>query len=160
MPILIDLADRAGADFIKVSHLVAWNETMRDQSLYYHREEAARGFAAALEAAQGRRIRLDLPKIMGAAPPGWPPCRLPWLYAMISFDGEVRACCFAPELIMGDLNQSSFAEIWRNEKYQDLRRALSQGRGPEGCQTCEERFRQLASPDEEATYIKLTPRKK
>ena len=36
---------------------------------------------------------------------------------MISFEGEVRACCFAPDLLMGDLKKHSFQNIWQSDRY-------------------------------------------
>lgn len=161
LPILLDIADKAGVDYIKVSHLVVWDEALRDQSLFYHQDLCREGFAAALEAAASRRIGLELPKPFGLPqPPAPPPCRLPWYYAMVSFEGDVRACCFAPELTMGSLKDSGFDEIWISSRYRELRRSLNGGMGPACCHTCEERYRMVVSPDDEATYIKLKPRAK
>lgn len=161
LPLLLERAEKAGIDVVKVSHLVVWDESLRDESLYYHQELGKEAFAKAEEAAKNMRLRLELPKVMGEAEVGVPPCRMPWNYAMISYEGDVRACCFSPEtMTMGSLKNNTFEEIWHSDKYQALRRSLAEGRFPPACQTCEERFRYCASPNEERTYIKLTPRKK
>ncbi len=163
LPALFDQADRAGADLLHVNHLVVWDEEFRDQSLVYHKDECRAAFAEAAAFAEGRRMRLDLPYDFSGrpAPAAPPPCRMPWIYAMVSFEGDVRACCFAPEeMTMGSLADSPFGEIWRSGKYNALRRAFHDGKERPCCLRCENRFRSVPSPDDEATYVKLKPRRK
>ncbi|MDR0361586.1 MAG: radical SAM protein [Planctomycetota bacterium] len=160
LPALLEMAEAAGVDVVKVSHLVVWDEDLRDESLCYHRELGDTAFAAAAKAAAGVRLRLELPKSFGEAQRGDPPCRMPWNYAMVSFEGDVRVCCFAPELTMGSLKDNTFREIWHSDSYRALRRNMNENRYPAPCGACEERYRLAASPDEEQTYVKLKPRKK
>lgn len=162
LPQLVRMADEAGVDVLKVSHLVVWNEGMVDQSLTRHPDLCRHVFAEAADEARDRAIHLDLPKIMGeeGGTHSPPPCRYPWHYAMISFEGEVRACCFAPVFLMGNLLEQDFGEIWNSKKYMQLRKTVNAASIPGPCRRCEERFRYVASPDEEQTYIKLTPRQK
>jgi MoaA/NifB/PqqE/SkfB family radical SAM enzyme len=47
-------------------------------------------------------------------------CRFPWKWAMITTDGEVRPCCYATG-VLGNLNDTSFLDIWNGKKMQDLR---------------------------------------
>ncbi|PIE70104.1 MAG: hypothetical protein CSA22_09460 [Deltaproteobacteria bacterium] len=161
LPELVRLADDVGLDGIKVSHLVVWEESLRDESLYYSPELCSDIFAKAEEEASKRRIRLDLPKLFKDTRSDFqPPCHAPWNYVMISYEGDVRACCFAPELHMGNMTRKSFQDIWHSKKYQVLRKNLNTDNTPPCCLTCEERFRNTPSPDDERTYIKLAPRKK
>nr|WP_272881472.1 radical SAM protein [Fundidesulfovibrio soli] len=162
LPALVRMADEAGVDAIKASHLVAWDEDMAAQSLLGDPALCAESFAQAAMEARDRRIRLELPKIFGQtpAPAALPPCRYPWQYAMISFEGDVRACCFAPQYVMGNLREQSFDAIWNGGGYRKLRKALHGDKNPLPCLRCEERFRHTASPDENATYLKLVPRQK
>lgn len=162
LPALFEQLDRAGADRLDVSHLVVWDEELRDQSLFYHQDLCREAFAEVAAVAKGRRLHLDLPYAFGAPPSQeLPSCPLPWRYVMVSFEGDVRACCFAPDVLtMGSLNAEPFGEIWHNQKYRELRRSLSGGKGFPCCLTCEARFHYAASPDDEATYIKLKPRTK
>jgi len=161
---LVARADEAGVDAIKVSHLVVWDEDLLGESLLDETELCAQAFAKARTAALGRRIRLDLPKVLSresALPRApLPPCLAPWTYAMISWSGEVRACCFAPDWVMGNLCDEPFDVIWNREPYQRLRRVLNTPDSPAVCCRCEERFRLVKSPDEQATYLKLRPREK
>lgn len=50
------------------------------------------------------------------------PCSVGWLFALITADGTVLPCChcFSP---MGNVQDRSFAEIWRSRAYRDFRRA-------------------------------------
>ncbi len=159
---LVERLDLIGVDKLHVNQLVVWDEEFREQSLFYHQEECRLGFAEAAAAAKGRQIALDLPYDFSGTPAAdLPPCRMPWIYTMISFEGDVRACCFAPDaLTMGSLKHSSFEEIWLTDKYKQLRQSLHAGKGFTPCLACENRFRSVASPNDEATYVKLKPRKK
>jgi hypothetical protein len=50
----------------------------------------------------------------------------------VKSDGLIYPCCFSDE-VMGDLRKQSFEEIWNGEKYQDLRKTLSNGQYWESC---------------------------
>lgn len=50
-------------------------------------------------------------------------CLYPFLHARVSFSGKVYFCPFI-RVEVGDLTQSSLEEIWNNEKYVAMRRAL------------------------------------
>lgn len=53
-------------------------------------------------------------------------CLRLWINPVITWDGKVVPCCFDKDgsHIMGDLNKSSFSEIWYGEKYMEFRRSL------------------------------------
>ena len=162
LPELYERMDKIGVDSLFVNQLVVWDEVFRDQSLFYHPEECQKAFAETAALAKGRRTALDLPyDFSDSVPPFMPKCRMPWLYTMVSFEGDVRGCCFAPDVLtMGSLHDSSFLDIWHNEKYQKLRTTLRDGQDFPCCLTCENRFRPVVSPNDEGTYIKLKPREK
>jgi MoaA/NifB/PqqE/SkfB family radical SAM enzyme len=52
-----------------------------------------------------------------------PFCRSPWQEMLVDVDGNVRPCCFMPN-IMGNVKEASPEEIWNNENYQNIRRKL------------------------------------
>jgi len=62
-----------------------------------------------------------------AAPETVKDCRYPWEWAMITSDGSVRPCCHATAAV-GNLNVSSFAEIWNGRYMQTLRRNVKANR--------------------------------
>jgi radical SAM protein with 4Fe4S-binding SPASM domain len=62
-----------------------------------------------------------------------------WKNPVITWDGKVIPCCFDKdaEHIMGDLNESSFREIWHGEKFREFRRSvLKRRRTIDICRNC------------------------
>jgi radical SAM protein with 4Fe4S-binding SPASM domain len=58
-------------------------------------------------------------------------------YVKVDLDGTVYPCCRCPdELKMGNVNASSFAEIWNGPRYRELRRRMHSGDLPECCKGC------------------------
>ncbi len=64
------------------------------------------------------------------------PCYIGHTFALVWADGQVRFCCGC-DLALGDLNQHSFREIWRNGAYAETRRrALAMPRSGESVPRC------------------------
>lgn len=68
-----------------------------------------------------------------------------WLMPFIFANGDVIPCCaeneagnreFQKKTAMGNIFQQSFKEIWRGERYKNLRRALRAGQVPAACSKC------------------------
>jgi radical SAM protein with 4Fe4S-binding SPASM domain len=62
-----------------------------------------------------------------------------WTNPVITWDGKVLPCCFDKDAdhIMGDLNESSFREIWQGERFRNFRqRVLSERDKIEICGNC------------------------
>jgi radical SAM protein with 4Fe4S-binding SPASM domain len=57
-------------------------------------------------------------------------CLRAWLNPVVTWDGKVIPCCFDKnaEFVMGDLNESSFEEIWNNKVYREFRQMILSGR--------------------------------
>jgi radical SAM protein with 4Fe4S-binding SPASM domain len=51
-------------------------------------------------------------------------CLVPWLEAEILPNGEVTPCSDRPDLIMGNVKNARFRDIWNNDQYQQFRRAM------------------------------------
>lgn len=69
----------------------------------------------------------------GGANPEIRDCRAPWEWALITTNGEVLPCCFGAPPV-GNLNDSSFEEIWNGEPLQSLRKSISENRIPKACE--------------------------
>lgn len=68
-------------------------------------------------------------------------CWKMWHSCVITWDGKVVPCCFDKDahFVLGDLNQNSFGDIWRGEKYQQFRTSLLKSRSEiEMCKNCTE----------------------
>ncbi|MFH0832885.1 MAG: radical SAM protein [Candidatus Aenigmatarchaeota archaeon] len=48
-------------------------------------------------------------------------CYHGWVHSRILADGRVVPCGFTNNLVMGDINEKSFKEIWNSDKYQEFR---------------------------------------
>ena len=67
-------------------------------------------------------------------------CLSPWICCYIFPDGGVRPC-LNMELSLGDVNKSSFLEIWNNPAYINYRHILKQRKIFPACVRCTELFR-------------------
>jgi hypothetical protein len=64
-----------------------------------------------------------------------PVCDIPWVgRAIIEPTGELRFCCFASRTV-GNINRSSFEELWNGADMQRIRHELAEQRLPAECQT-------------------------
>ncbi|MEJ2511678.1 MAG: SPASM domain-containing protein, partial [Anaerolineales bacterium] len=77
-------------------------------------------------------------------PHPWQGCMRPWVLMYITANGTALPCCIAPfatqdynQIILGNVLDHSVADVWNNEKYQELRLAvLSDAPEPWPCQFC------------------------
>jgi MoaA/NifB/PqqE/SkfB family radical SAM enzyme len=91
--------------------------------------------------ARAPRDSLAAARDAGMAP--WRACLRPWTTAYVTANGNCLPCCISPfatndyeSLILGNLFESPFAELWNNQLYQDFRaRLLSQNPHP-ACAGC------------------------
>ena len=72
------------------------------------------------------------------------PCYIGWIFCRIMADGHVAPCCRGVDIPMGNINESSFAEIWYSTKYDFFRRKAKNSKKSDlyfrkvGCQkTCD-----------------------
>ena len=77
-------------------------------------------------------------------------CLIPWFNAYLDAKGRVFPCCYLSnsEHVMGNIHDTSFAEIWNGPVYRNFRRKMIADRaGLAGCRTCprndDNRIRQL-----------------
>ena len=66
-------------------------------------------------------------------------CLLPWFSVYVTVDGDVKPCCSLSRdrIVMGNLFQQPFQEIWNGKKYQNFRKAIHSGIMPNDvCKNC------------------------
>lgn len=86
------------------------------------------------------------------------PCIYPFLDLLIFPDGTVGMCCNDCKEIsgFGDITENSLLEIWNNEKFNELRKAMSAGRSAYPfCKECD-----VVDAGEREEYIKRTLQRK
>ncbi len=62
-------------------------------------------------------------------------CQDPWNAVMINHKGEVNPCCMS-QRVMGDVNTSTFEEIWNGDVYSTFREQLLSTEPPTECRNC------------------------
>jgi len=65
------------------------------------------------------------------------PCYALWTHALITADGCVAPCCSAPRVILGDLREHTFTEIWHSQAYRHLRQSMRDGQPLSECAGCD-----------------------
>lgn len=83
--------------------------------------------AKALASTQGA------PAETNGASPKIRDCRAPWEWALITTSGDVLPCCFGAPPV-GNLNDSSFEDIWNGASMQSLRKSISENHIPKACE--------------------------
>jgi MoaA/NifB/PqqE/SkfB family radical SAM enzyme len=81
-------------------------------------------------------------EVKGASP--WQGCQRPWSLMYITAVGNALPCCIAPfatadypDIMLGNVIQTSMIDVWNGDRYQDLRGAvLSDAPAPWPCQHC------------------------
>ncbi len=128
-----------------------WEFDYAAQGLWNHPGLSNRMIRAAIERGkalgvpvsfdESKKIFFETEEETVAAPEPAPPERLetvrdcthPWDSFLVSSSGEARVCCYAHPV--GNIQDSSFEELWNGEKFQGLRRDLSANVVNEMCRT-------------------------
>jgi radical SAM protein with 4Fe4S-binding SPASM domain len=167
LPAMVDFVAEMSADNLTVQYMVVHGEEVRAESLFYHQELANRMLDAAEERAREVGLSVTFPARFGSGgrgesvtrpgrPAGSPlqACTDPWTVAFVRWNGEVRPCCYAPSrVVMGNLAERSFWEIWNGPAYRDLRRRVNSADPPDYCHTCT--VGRLCGVDDERAHVVL-----
>jgi radical SAM protein with 4Fe4S-binding SPASM domain len=162
LPGLIRLAARSGVREVYVQRLVYFAQEpemqfgmARDELAIFGKnqdlEEEALAACTQLSAQLGIEFRAsgarDPLNSLAAARPAdfapWRECLRPWTTAYVTANGNCLPCCIAPfatqqyqSLVLGNLFEQPFEQIWNGPKYQAHRRALQSQAPHEACQSC------------------------
>jgi MoaA/NifB/PqqE/SkfB family radical SAM enzyme len=73
----------------------------------------------------------------------WQACMRPWTTAYVTANGNCLPCCISPfatndydSLLLGNLFERPFAEIWQDRPYQDFRKRLLSDHPNQACSSC------------------------
>lgn len=160
LPALIDLAAQAGVREVHVQRLVLIHEGLAqaEQSLYrrlgeqeeaYLAEAARRAWAHGVYLGASGRISpqeslgREGTMALRAADRPWSACYRMWTSTYITANGNVLPCCISPfstanysRLILGNVFETPFAEIWNGARYVERRAALYTARPLDPCAQC------------------------
>ncbi len=94
-------------------------------------------------ASGARNPRLSLDAARAATDAPWRACLRPWTTAYITANGNCLPCCISPfatndyeSLILGNLNEQPFADLWNGASYQDFRARLLSTQPHKACAGC------------------------
>ncbi|HET9832506.1 MAG TPA: radical SAM protein, partial [Vicinamibacterales bacterium] len=63
-------------------------------------------------------------------------CHVPWKRAVIMPDGAVVGCPWFPEIVIGNIREKSFREIWNSAGLREFRRSLTENGLLPSCSRC------------------------
>ena len=102
---------------------------------------AEMGIALHASGARAPRHSLDAARPAQAAP--WQDCLRPWTAAYVTANGNCLPCCIAPfatqdyeSLILGNLFEQPFEQLWNAQPYQEFRAQLMSADPPAPCAGC------------------------
>ncbi len=154
LPELIELAAEIGVDEVYLQRMTYFGEGLAtaDQAIYRTEDPE---LLALIDRAERRANELGL-RFSGAgevhpresldadhADHPWQDCRRPWRLTYITANGNVLPCCIAPftgvpyrEILLGNVQESSVAEVWNGASYRAFRQAHMSDQPPSPCRGC------------------------
>jgi len=155
LPALVDLAAEIGVPEVYVQRMVLVHHGLaRAEQSVYRQLRAQEETALACAARQAKAQGLDL-SASGLASPQeslhgqdnadtpWSACYRLWTTTYITANGNVLPCCISPfstanytDLVLGNVFQTPFAQIWNGEAYVNRRAALHTAQPIEPCEQC------------------------
>ncbi len=115
---------------------------MQEQSLA-EAESLAFALGITLKASGARDPRSSLTAAGQAQSAPWQACVRPWTTAYVTANGNCLPCCIAPfadrdysSLILGNLFEQPFEQIWNGPAYRSLRARLLSDHPPRTCAGC------------------------
>ncbi len=133
----IDFAAEHGIEVVSWAHLMVFTPDMVEESLMLDVRGYRAAYEAAMEHARKKGVAFWAPTPLLTLKPrkGHLPCPVPWSGAIVTGDGDVRACCM-PESVVGNLNEQSLKQIWNGERMQAFRAAVNTPDPPSPCKVC------------------------
>jgi len=160
LPDLVRLAARLGISEVYLQRLVFYDEghtiglAREDQSLYgltngyveeiiAECERLSQELGIRLEASGATTPRNSLAKDQ-TDPAPWRECQRPWTVTYVTVNGNILPCCIAPfatsdyhSIVLGNLFDRPFADIWNGTRYQEFRTGLQSLHAPsDACAKC------------------------
>ena len=139
LPAMVKLARELGVERMNVFHFFAWKRSLEMECLFHHKGLSDRYVGIAEEQNRDSGMELCLTTLFAEdAKHGrrrFRKCDYPFSAVTIGADGEVFACCDW-RMVMGNLNEASFDDIWNGERYRQLRRTVNSTHPQTICANC------------------------
>ncbi|MCX6032057.1 MAG: radical SAM protein [Chloroflexi bacterium] len=116
---------------------------VRQEQVIAECEALSTELGIAFRASGARDPRDSLAAQRGADATPWQACMRPWTTAYVTANGNCLPCCISPfatddynSLILGNLFETPFAELWNAAPYRAFRTALLSARPHGACASC------------------------
>lgn len=156
IPKIVELAGKLKANHVRIAHLIVANESIKDQSIFYHKELETENFERAKEAANKSGIPIFLPSFTESKTE----CSMNFFnHLYITWDGLVLSCCMERHYY-GDLKKESIEKIWNGRRIKLLRKTFYQKGIEEACPRCpwwdksEDAFVNFCYPEESMRFCR------
>ena len=167
--LFVELAHSMGAQQVTFNHLVVFDDSLKHESLQFHKELSNECLQAARETADRLQVNVTMPPLFTdtqstgqaedsteplptprqADGPGMPTvkCMFLWKRVYIGVNGEVVPCCLAGVEAFGNMMDDGFQAVWNGDTYQTYRRHVYTKKPHGMCQNC---YLIYPSPDQVA----------
>jgi len=164
-PKFVEMVHRWGGDQIVFNHLVTFHPSLKGESLNYCRAYANEWQDRTREVAQALGVKISIPPNFAevaapqeppiqpatpaqdaapaapkatARPCGPPPikCWFLWQRVYIAPFGDVVPCCLAGMPAFGNMQQTSFYDVWNGDTYRNYRQHVFTSRPLGKCRSC------------------------
>ncbi len=138
VPDIIRLADELGVDRVTVTTaLTDWGKEDMANVVAPLALRGEQPLETGEIARAAKRVAVDVET--GPVYSSERPCPWPWNRSYVAANGDVVPCCVIADssvVKMGNVFEEPFANIWNNERYRELRRAIAEDDVPDYCRTC------------------------
>ncbi|MGE4385230.1 MAG: radical SAM/SPASM domain-containing protein [Endomicrobiaceae bacterium] len=132
----IRFSKELGTDCVSANYLTMYETSHIDMSVFWIKEKVNAVLAEAETLRDKLAFSVNLPlKFKEYDKSDNIPCRDPWEFFYTEVQGSVNPCCLAGSHI-GNLNNSSFEEIWNSDGYAVLRKGIISGNIHTWCKNC------------------------
>lgn len=140
LPDLVRLAADIGLEEVKAVYLTAFDDALRQESLWDCRGEVEAVFQEAAELGEALGVTLKLPYLQGEDPAGdalHRDCFVAWRDFFLGSDGMVRPCMSTPVQFFPFDMSRPFEDMWNDVRFQEYRAAVNDAaRMDEPCRRC------------------------
>ena len=138
---LVAVAASIGVDEVNVIHCKCWNEELAESSLYFDQQRSDEEMLIAREMGKELGVTVSIPPLFAGGNETelinsyTQNCNEPWRFALVELNGEVKNCC-GGHVVIGNMNENSFADIWNSEATKELRRTVNTSAELDVCRNC------------------------
>ncbi len=138
-PDYVRLAESVGIDEVKGVYLTVFDDRLKEESLYNHRDEVEKVFIESEALGEKLGISVKLPELQGEDLAGNNPhkdCYVGWRDFFLGSDGYVRSCMSTPVKLFKINEYNNFDEMWNSKELIDFRRRVNNNSMPDACKNC------------------------